>query len=152
MTTLVNLINVREPKQEDLNFILDSFIHSLAQYTESMFKGWEAKSVFHHLEQVCLYALLHMKYTTLLAVNRYDDTDIMGYIIADPATNHVFFNYTKYAFRKLGVQKNMLLPLVTDPNTPISVSWQTKEMIKLQKAGKITIENKFILQLIERSL
>jgi hypothetical protein len=73
----------------------------------------------------------------------------VGYIVADTKDNHIFLQYTKYSYRKLGIQKNLLLPLVVDPSLPITVNWPTKEMLKLAANNTVTIQNKFVETLID---
>lgn len=152
MNSLINLVTIREFQKADVNFILDSFINCLSQYTESMFKGWNRKESCTHLEQIILFAITKLNYSIWIAVNKDDDQSILGYLIADPSNNHIFFNYTKNVFRKLGIQSNFLLPLAIDFSQPVTVNWQTKEALKLQKIGKISIRNVFLEQLMESQI
>ena len=151
MTNLIDLVTIREFKEGDINFLLSSFIGCLSQYHESMFKGWLSKDIHEHLEQIILYALVKLDYSAWIAANK-DDTDtIIGYIIGDPKRNHIFFNYTKYSFRKLGIQQNMLLPLIIDPSQLVTINWQTKEALKLHKKCGYIVRNVFLEQIMELS-
>lgn len=151
--SLVNLINIREFREEDTNFVLDSFMSCLSKYRESIFKGWEHKDIYQHLEQILLFALTKIpSYSIFLAVGRNNEQNIYSYLIADSTRNHVLFAYTKHAYRGLGLQKHMLLPLLIDLNQPITVNFPTKEALKLQRLGKISIKNIFLEQLMEAFL
>lgn len=149
MSTIIDLVNIRELKRDDVHFILDSCINCLAQYTESLFKGWTYPDTRSYIELFTLAALRSPNYSTFICHLKDDENAIIGYLIGNPSINHIFFQYTKYTYRKLGIQKNLLLPLLIDEKEPISVNWQTKEMLKLQKANKITIKNRFVEELFE---
>lgn len=148
--SIIDLVNVRELAKEDLNFILSSFIQSLSKYKESIVKGQSKDSIVSYLEKMILFVLTAEGYSTFIACHVEDSNNIIGYIIANPENNHIFFSYTKYSYRKLGIQKNLLLPLVIDPERVVSVEWPTKEMLKLVSQNTITICHKFVIDLIER--
>lgn len=152
MSSLVDIVTIREFEKGDVNFILDSFIHCLSKYTESMFKGWDNKDIYNHLEQTILFALTKLDYSLWLAVDKEDTNSIFAYLIADSKSNHIFFNYTKYTYRGLGIQKALLLPLAIDPTQPVTVNYQTKEALKLHKLSKVSIKNLFLEQLMESHL
>lgn len=145
---LLDLINIRPLESADLNFILDSSVKCLSKYNESMFKGWSTKDTCVHLEKCVLYFLSSPTYTTWIACHKDDDQQILSYIVADISTNHIALQFTKYAYRKLGIQKYMLLPLVVDPDRPVSVNYQTREMLKLQRQGQVRIYNKLVEELL----
>lgn len=147
--TITDLVNIRELTKSDLNFILDSSLQCLSKYTESIVKGQEKETAYKYLERIVLFALNHMNYSIFVACHKEDSDNIIGYIVADTHINHIFLQYTKYSYRKLGIQKTLLLPLVTDPEVPITVNWPTKEMLKLSILQKVQIQNKFIEKLIE---
>lgn len=149
MTTIDNLVSIRELTKEDINFVLHSSLACLSKYTESIIKGQNRSIGYQHLEKIILYALNRMDYSIFIACRKDDSNDIIGYIVADSKENHIFLQYTKYSYRKLGIQKNLLLPLVTDPTLPITVNWPTKEMLKLSKEDKVIIQNKVVEQLID---
>ena len=149
---ITDLISIRALQKSDVHFILDSIMQSLSKYTESIFKGVNRTNIYHHLETIALYALNRIDtYSVFLACHK-DDTDIiLGYIVADPKDNHVLFQYTKYSYRKLGIQKYLLMPLVLDTALPITVNWPTKEMLKLAAVNKVEIMNKFTERLVEEA-
>ncbi len=143
--SITDLISIRPIEQADLHFILDSAIQCLSKYTESIFKGMTHDNIQKHLELLVLYVLNNPQYfSVFVAVHKDDSSQILAYVIADTSQNHVLFQYTKYSYRKLGVQKFLLMPLVTDPALPITVNWPTKEMLKLTKLGKVEIIPKLI--------
>lgn len=148
--SIVDLVNIRELTKDDINFILDSSISSLSKYTESIVKGMTKESAIEYLETTILYALQKCNYSIFVACDVTNSDHIIGYIVADVTKNHIFLQYTKYNYRKLGIQSTLLLPLVVDSDKPISVQWPTKEMLRLQKANKILIKNQYTLDLIER--
>lgn len=147
--SIVDLVNIRELTAEDINFILDSSIQSLSKYTESIVKGQTKAAAIQYLETTILYALHKMPYSTFIACDAQDSNNIIGYIVADTEKNHIFLQYTKYNYRGLGAQKHLLLPLVVDPTLPITVQWPTKEMLRLEKAGKALVTKQFEIDLVE---
>jgi hypothetical protein len=147
--SIQDLVNIRELQANDLNFILSSSIQSLTSYINSTYKGWNKSNLYQHLEQLILYALNHCNYSIFIACDISDSDHIIGYIVADVTKNHIFLQYTKYAYRKLGIQKHLLLPLVVDTNNPISCNWNTKEMVRFSKEGKVHIQDKFIESLMK---
>jgi len=150
--TISDLVSIRELETEDLNFILDSFISCISKYHESIVKGMNRFYVHSLLEKMMLRALNGIDYSVYVCSHKDDSRAIIAYIIANPKTNHIFFQYTKYSYRKLGIQKYMLLPLVIDPSETITVQWPTKEMLKLAKIDKVSIENRFLQELMEKSV
>lgn len=148
LMNLIDLITIRELQTQDLNFILDSSVKCLSKYNITLFKGWKHKDTCQYLEQVFLHALSDARYSTFIACEKDNSDAILGYIIADTKDNHIIFQFTKYTYRKLGIQKHFLLPLVADPDQPITVNYHTKEAINWSKANKCTIINKQALNLI----
>lgn len=148
--SIIDLVNIRELTKDDINFILDSSITSLSKYTESIVKGQTRKDAIEYLETTILYALHKCNYSTFIACDAEDSNKIISYIVADIENNHIFLQYTKYNYRKLGIQQTMLLPLVIEDSKLVTVQWPTKEMLKLQKQDKIQIVKKFELDMIER--
>lgn len=153
MNNITDLITLRPLNQSDVHFVLDSILQCLSKYTESIFKGMNRKDVYEHLETTALYALTRIEtYSVFLACHKDDTSIIIGYIVADPKDNHILFQYTKYSYRKLGIQKLLLMPLVVDPSQPVIVNWPTKEMLKLAAKGSVTIRNRFTEKLIEEKV
>jgi len=150
--SITNLVSIRELTKEDLNFIIGSSVQSLSKYTESIVKGQDKDTAYTSLEKQVLFALCCMKYSTFIACDRVDSNLIMGYIVADTKNNHILLQYTKFNYRGLGIQQNLLLPLVIDPTLPITVNWPTKEMLKLTRLGKLKIQNKFTEQLMDMAV
>lgn len=150
---LNDYLSIRTLNSKDIHFLLDSSISCLSKYTESIFKGQQHSDIFRSLELILLYVLNKVDtYSVFLACMAEDSDQIVGYIVADTTTNHILFQYTKYTYRRLGIQKNLLMPLVIDESLPITVNWPTKEMLKLVKANKITITNKLVDKLIKESV
>lgn len=149
MSTIDNFVSIREMQADDINFLLNSSLLCLTQYTESIVKGQDKATAYQHLEKLILYALNRMDYSTFIACDKHDSQKIIGYIVADTKINHILLQYTKYSYRKLGIQKNLLLPLVADPNEPITVNFPTKEMLKLVNEGRVAVCNKVVEQLID---
>jgi hypothetical protein len=153
MTTIDQFVSIRELAREDLNFILDSALQCLTKYTESIVKGQAKQTAYRYIEYMVLHALnKNPNYSVFIACHKEDSNNIIGYIVADTQDNHIFLQYTKYSYRKLGIQKNLLLPLVSDPDKTITVNWPTKEMLKLASVGRVEIQNKFVEQLIKDSV
>lgn len=143
-------VNIREVTSEDLNFILSSSVSCLSQYTESIFKGWERKDIYEFLNKFIIASLHQLDFSIFIASHKEDSNQIIGYIVANPETNYVYLQYTKFVFRNLGVQKQLLMPLVLDFSKPVTVAWPTKEMLKLKKDNKVKIYNQTILDLITK--
>ena len=143
-------INIREVSKEDLTFILSSSISCLSKYTESVFKGWEQKDIYAYLNYLIVQALHKLDYSIFIASLNSDSNHIVGYIIADVQSNYIFLQYTKFSYRKLGVQKELLMPIVVDQSKPIIVAWPTKEMLRDKAKGKVTIANKTIIDLVTK--
>lgn len=147
---ITDLVTIRTLNNSDVHFILDSSIQCLAKYTESLFKGMNRTNIYKHLEMIVLYALNRIDtYSVFLACHKDDTNQIIGYIVADTHSNHILLQYTKYSYRKLGIQLNLLMPLVVDPTDTITVNWPTKEMLKLAKTNRVEIANKFVDSLIQ---
>lgn len=147
---IIDLVTIRTMNQSDIHFLLDSSIQSLSKYTESIFKGYTRENIHSHLEFIVLYALKRVDlYSVFLCVHKDSPEDIIGYIVADTTSNHILFQYTKYSYRKLGIQKNLLMPLVVDEKEFVTVNWPTKQMLLLAKQNKIQIVNKFVETLIK---
>lgn len=149
-TDLKDRVNIREVSSEDLNFILSSSVSCLSQYTESIFKGMERKDIYEYLNKYIVQSLHQLDFSIFVVSHKDDDNQIIAYIIADPETNFIFLQYTKYVFRGLGIQKDLLIPLVIDQTKDITVAWPTKEMLKLKKTNKVIINNLATLQLITK--
>jgi hypothetical protein len=147
---LQDSVNIREVTSEDLNFILSSSVSCLSQYTESIFKGWDRKDIYEFLNKFIISSLHQLDFSIFIASHKDDSNQIIGYIVANPETNYVYLQYTKFVFRNLGVQKQLLMPLVLDTSRPITVAWPTKEMLKLKKDDKVKIYNQTILDLITK--
>lgn len=148
--SITEFISIRPLEKSDVHFVLDSIMNCLAKYTESTFKGYTKHNIYNHLEMTAIYALNRVDtYSVFVACDKSDSHTILGYIVADTKTNHILFQYTKYSYRKLGIQKLLLMPLVVDESLPITVNWPTKEMLKLAKEDKVSIVNKFTEKLIE---
>jgi len=143
-------VNIREVTSEDLNFILSSSVSCLSQYTESIFKGWERKDIYEFLNKFIVASLHQLDFSIFIASHKDDSNQIIGFIVANPETNYIYLQYTKYVFRNLGVQKQLLMPLVVDTSKPITVAWPTKEMLKLKNNNKIKIYNQTTLDLITK--
>ncbi len=148
MSDITDLVSIRQLKLEDLHFILDSSISCISKYHESIVKGYAREYTHKLLERIMLSALNNSNYSIFICSHKDDSDAIIAYIIANPKNNHIFFQYTKYSYRKLGIQKLMLMPLVVDMKERITVQWQTKEMLKLAKVGIVSIENKFWEELL----
>jgi hypothetical protein len=142
------VVSIREVSKEDLNFILSSSVSCLSKYTESIFKGMNHDDIYAYLNTFIVNALHRLNYSIFIACHKDDTNHIIGYIVADTSTNYIFLQYTKFNYRKLGVQSNLLMPLVVDKTKPIITAWPTKEMLKLKNQGKMIIANKTILELI----
>lgn len=147
--SISDLVSVRSVTLDDLPFILDSSIACLSRYTESFVKGYETKYTREYLELIMQFVLNDEKYSIFICSHKDDSNNIIGYLIANPLNNHIFMQYTKYAYRKLGVQKHMLLPLLIDITEEVTVQWPTKEMLKLQKKRVIIIKNRLVEELIQ---
>lgn len=149
MTTIDNFVSIREINKDDINFLIHSSLLCLTKYKESITKGQNHTESYQTLEKIILCGLTNMGYSIFIACQKEDSNNIVGYLVADTSENHVFLQYTKYAYRKLGIQKNLLLPLAIDPSQPITVNWPTKEMLKLAAVGAVSIHNKFTEKLIQ---
>lgn len=146
---LFNHATVRELSKEDLPFITSSFIQSLSKYKESIFKGWEHENITSYLEYLIFWALNNPNYSILIACNPQDSDHILAYLITNPKTNEIFYQYTKHSLRGCGIQKLMLMPLLLKMDEPIISNWPTKQMLKLAKQNRIVIMQKFILDILK---
>lgn len=148
-TSIIDLVNVRELHASDLNFILSSSIKCIQSYQSKLYPGHGIRDLYVHLEKIILAAIKHPTTSIMIACDRNDSDHIIGYIMTNIKCNHIYLQYTKYAYRKLGVQKYVLMPLLIDELQPISCEWATKEMVKLVKLGKIKINGEFMESLID---
>jgi hypothetical protein len=147
--SLQDLVTIRELQTSDIKFLLASSLQSIIQYLDSTYKGYNKATLYKEVETKVLFALNKLGYSVFMAVHSQDSEHILGYIVAHTEKNHVLLQYTKYAYRKLGIQKNLLLPLVIDGEQPITVQWNTKEMVKLHKASKLEVKDVLTEQLIQ---
>jgi len=142
--SIVDLVSVRQVQQEDLQFILDSFTTCLIRYKESITLG-QNQSYAHKLyEKMILNVLKNPNYSIFVACHKNDTNNIISYLIANPSQNHIFFGYTKYSYRLLGVQKNLLIPFLINEKEKVTIQFPTKFGLNLVKGGKCEIENKFL--------
>lgn len=148
--SLIDLVSVRELEVGDVNFILDSSIQCLRRYTESVSMGMGLVESVQYLETTILYALQRMGYSIFIACEAEESNNIVGYIVADTTKNHIYLQYTKYAFRGMGIQKDILLPLVVDPTKPLTYNWPTKAVLKLVKQQKAKVAKVTELDMIAR--
>lgn len=146
---LQDLVTIRELHTSDVKFLLASSLQSLIQYLDSTYKGYDKATLYSEIETKILYALNKLGYSVFVACEAEDTDHIIGYIVAHVKKNHILLQYTKYAYRQLGLQKNMLLPLVIDSDQPVTVQWNTKSMVKLHKLGKISVKDVLSEQMIE---
>lgn len=147
--SIIDLVNVRQLQSSDLNFILSSSIKCIQSYSKKLYPAHGVRELYEHLEKVILSALHHSDYSILIACNKDDSDQIIGYLMTSLKSNHIYLQYTKYAYRKLGLQKYVLLPLLIDESKPSTVEWATKEMIRLVNKQAITVKHQYIEQLIK---
>lgn len=143
-----DMVSIRQLELNDLPFVLDSAVACLTKYTESFVKGYTPEYSQYLIRKIIKSALNNPDYSSFVCSHKDNSESILAYIIANPHTNHIFFQYTKYAYRKLGLQQHMLLPLLVDFGMKVTVQWPTKEMLKLQKIGRIYVENQLLEQLM----
>lgn len=151
MDNITDMVSVRQIELTDLPFILDSSVACLTKYTESFVKGYSPEYAKFHIENIVKSVLNDTDYSCFICSHKDNSNAIIGYLISNPHINHIFFQYTKYAYRKLGLQKTLLLPLLVDKESRITVQWPTKEMLKLQKQGRIYIENRILDKFLEEN-
>ena len=150
MLNMEDIVTVRTMGEKDVPFILDSIIKCLSNYHESIVKGMTKADTYRHLELLGLYTLNRIDtYSVFLLVHKDAPDRIVAYIIADPKENHIVFQYTKYDYRKMGLQKNFLMPLVVNFDECISVNWPTKCMLHLAEQKKVRIINKLLEKAIK---
>ncbi len=149
MSTIRDLVSIRQLEEWDLPFILDSFKSCLSKYTESIVKGYTKEYSKSLLTNMILSALNNKDYSCFVCCHKNDSASILGYVIASSRDNHIFFHYTKHVYRHMGIQKDLLLSILIDFENKVTVQWPTKEMLKLQKQQKVFIENRFVEQLME---
>ena len=146
---IINLVTVRELQASDLNFILSSSIKSIQSHASKLYPATPVRELYEHLEKIILCAFAMPNYSILIACHKDDSDHIIGYLMVDQSKNHVFLQYTKYAFRKLGVQKHVLLPLLVSIESPITYEFATKEAVKLSKKLPVIVKSLFTEQLLE---
>jgi len=149
--SLTDSINIRLLKQSDINFILSSSIKCLLQYKDSLFIGWESDDLAQHLERTILHILTKYDCSIFIACSRDDEDHILGYIVAATNSNHILLQYTKYSYRKLGIQLHMLMPLVLDFGYQFTVQWGVRDMVKLFRVGRISVKDKLMEHYIENT-
>lgn len=148
---LLDIVSVREFKSQDVNFILDSFITCLSRYTESIVAGMPSPYIREHLEQQILY-ILNKSDTSVLVLSHKDNSeDILAYIIACPSQQHIYFSYTKYIYRELGLQKNLLMPLVVDMENVYTFQYPTKWALRWTRKGYCSVNSYLVDRLIKDS-
>lgn len=149
---IFNIVNVRMVEKEDINFLFNSFIRCLTGYQKELFLGWKHKDLTDYLEYLLIWVLNQSDYSVFIASLKEDSSHIIGYIIANSSTNEIFFQYTKYGYRKLGVQKLLLMPLCIKDDEMVTINWATKEMLRVitKDPTKFTIKQQYIMNLFKK--
>jgi hypothetical protein len=146
---IIDLINVREVKPEDLRFLMDSAVRNLKLYMDDFLAGRDVNDLIKDVETTFVTGINKLGYTVLVACDKDDEDSIYGYCMADTKNNHIVYNYTKYHYRLLGLQKYVLMPLLIDFKSPVTVQYPTAEALRAVKNGKVTIKDGFKMALIE---
>lgn len=147
---IIDLVNIRTIEPQDVNFILDSSFSSLTKYLNTIFKGWTVDSLYYYMQNLIPYCVLSEDYSTFIACNSQDSNQIYAYVIANPKTNHIMFQYTKYAYRGMGIQKTLLMPLVVDMEDQVGVQYGTKNMQRWAEKKHTLIIDGFIIERIKK--
>lgn len=141
---------------DDIKFIkstIHTCIHNNRHY---MYRATLHEDTKAHIDKSMAIALKgipgKMNNSIFLACSSEESSTIYAFIIADPILNHIYFNYTKYAFRELGIQKNFLLPLVIDPTRRVTNNYATDKSCKYAKQYQVQVIDKVVEFCLEREI
>lgn len=137
--TLTDSINIRLLQQSDINFILSSSIKCLLIHKDSLFKGWNQDNLSFFLEKSILKILNKPDISVFIACDRENEDHIFAYIVADPKLNHIYLQYSKYAYRNLGIQKHLLIPLVINQTEPITIQYATHKVLPYIRSDRLFV-------------
>jgi GNAT superfamily N-acetyltransferase len=102
MTALLELITVREMREEDKPFILSSWLKSHRAHC-----GWASSGDFFNVHRRVAEGLL-ARSKVFLAVQKDDPSAIVGWSCLDRDDKHVHYVYVKRAFRRCGVAATLV--------------------------------------------
>src|SRR6056297_1572859 len=99
-------VHVRTANEEDVHFILNSWLKS---FRNSQFAKGISSTVYFTEHHKVLRKLLKRS-TILVACNPEDQNQIYGYLVLEKVDGVlcIHFAYTKQVFRKLGIQRQLL--------------------------------------------
>lgn len=102
-----HLILIRPIEQEDVNFILATFLRGL-YYGNSWFQEIDKQTFMETYHTVIKAILKKPTVQTLIASLKEDPSTILGYSILEPEKNAIHWIFVKDAFRKLGIAKRLI--------------------------------------------
>lgn len=113
----LHLVNVREIKEDEINFVLSSFIKSNRFGLQTKYMLFD---IYLNMHKPMLIDLCAADSTKIL-VAEYNGF-IYGYIIYDDIRNVIHYYYVKQSFRKLGIGGLLIKNCNFDPNKVIFFS------------------------------
>jgi hypothetical protein len=133
---LIDVVTVRAVEPDDITFILSTINHWASRRTSDLWRGWAEDEIYHHMHTLLLWALGQGGYQALIACHRDNSSTILGFLIAHFESNHIFCQYTKFDFRRLGIQKYLLMPTLVDPTRPMTYQfYSAKNEIYSKRTG-----------------
>lgn len=123
-------LKLRAPSNEDLNFILNSWLKS---FRNSSFGSPQCNAVYYKNQQLLIKALLSQNLITV-ACSEQDDNHIYGYCVFNYLPGDILcihYLYTKFSFRKMGIARR-IVDSIQKVDMPVLYTHHTKfaELLK----------------------
>ena len=148
MRDLIEHIAVREYNDKtDRNFCLTPILHHFTYQSRRFFTYWNDDDKIEYVNSIYNTAL-HF-FDVIVACDKNDSEIIFAFLMASRSENHIFFNYTKYLYREIGIQSQLLMPILIDKNLPITVNFTTPSSIKWKMKNQIKIIDKLMLNIMK---
>lgn len=148
MTELIEHVAIREYNDKtDRNFCLAPILQHFTYHSRRFFTYWTEE---HKLDYVnTMYNTALHFFDGIVACDKNDPEILFAFLMASRTENHIFFNYTKYLYRQIGIQSQMLMPILIDKNSPITVNFTTPNSMKWKIKNQVKIVDKLFLNIMK---
>lgn len=102
-----SLYDIRLAKEEDVNFILATWLRGL-YYGESWFSSIPKNIFMHNYKKIAQSTLVSPKVEIKVACLKEDPDIILGYAILSKNTEAIVWVFVKTAFRRQGIGKSLV--------------------------------------------
>jgi hypothetical protein len=145
---LIEHVSIREYNDKtDRNFCLTPIIQHFSYHSRRFFTHWTDTDQTEYM--TAIYNTAINFYDGVVACDKNDPEILFAFIMGSRLENHIFYNYTKYLYRGIGIQSQMLLPILIDRNSPITVNFTTPTTIKWKCRNQVRIVDKLLLNIMK---